>query len=162
MKSAGFIVLTSVLSGALGLTGCAAPVTRTVHVYDAPGMAAAPPPPPPRHVVRYGTVSRIEVVDTQQQASGGGAVLGAVIGGVVGNQIGRGAGNALATAAGVFGGAVAGNQLEQDHAAANSSTVYQVYVEFDDGSHRRFDYRDLGGLRAGERVRFEHGVLDRG
>lgn len=159
MESVSKLAITSALVGVLALTGCAAPVTRTVHVYDAPGMAAAPPPPRP--VVRYGTVSRIEVIDTQQQASGGGAVLGAVIGGVVGNQIGRGAGNALATAAGVFGGAIAGNRLEQDHAAANSSTVYRVYVDFDDGARRHFDYRDLAGLRAGERVRFEHGVLDR-
>jgi outer membrane lipoprotein SlyB len=158
MESVGKLAILSALVGGLALTGCAVPVTRTVHVYDAPGMGA---PPPPRPVVHYGTVSRIEVIDTQQQVSGGGAVLGAVIGGVVGNQIGRGAGNALATAAGVFGGAVAGNRLEQDHAAANSSTVYRVYVDFDDGARRHFDYRDLAGLRAGERVRFEHGVLDR-
>jgi len=57
---------------------------------------------------------------TQAQPSGAGAVLGAVAGGVLGNAIGHGAGRAAATALGVFGGAVVGNQVE-----ANGSTQVQ-------------------------------------
>ena len=47
-----------------------------------------------------------------RQPSGAGAVLGAVAGGLVGNAIGGGSGRALATAAGVVGGAMLGNQVE--------------------------------------------------
>lgn len=146
----------SAVAGLL-LAGCAAPVTRTTHVYEAPGY----PPPPPVAATRYGTVERIDVIETRQGDSGGGAVLGALVGGVVGNQIGHGAGRAAATALGVFGGAVAGDHIERNEAAVNSGTVYRVYVDFDDGSRRQFDYRGLNGLRTGDRVRLHHGVLDR-
>ncbi|XAH22400.1 glycine zipper 2TM domain-containing protein [Xylophilus sp. GW821-FHT01B05] len=57
---------------------------------------------------------------TQSQPSGAGAVIGAVAGGVLGNAIGHGSGRAAATALGVFGGAVMGNQVE-----ANGSTRVQ-------------------------------------
>lgn len=141
----------------LVLSGCAVPVTRTTHVYEAPGY----PAPAPVAAKRYGTVERIDVIETHQGDSGGGAVLGGLLGGVVGNQIGHGAGRAAATALGVFGGAVAGDHIERNEAAANSGTVYRVFVEFDDGSRRNFDYRALNGLRTGDRVRLQHGVLDR-
>ncbi|MFM9880924.1 MAG: glycine zipper 2TM domain-containing protein, partial [Burkholderiaceae bacterium] len=54
--------------------------------------------------------------------SGGGAVLGAIAGGVVGNQLGRGSGNALATAIGLFGGAVLGDRIE----GSNGTEVQNV------------------------------------
>lgn len=44
--------------------------------------------------------------------TGGGAVLGAIAGGAAGNAIGGGSGRAAATALGVIGGAVLGNQIE--------------------------------------------------
>lgn len=44
--------------------------------------------------------------------TGAGAVLGAVAGGGLGNAFGQGGGRALATAAGVIGGAIVGNNLE--------------------------------------------------
>lgn len=141
----------------LVLSGCAVPVTRTTHVYEAPGY----PAPAPVAARRYGSVERIDVIETHQADSGGGAVLGGLLGGVVGNQIGHGAGRAAATALGVFGGAVAGDHIERNEAAANSGTVYRVFVEFDDGSRRHFDYRALNGLHTGDRVRLQHGVLDR-
>lgn len=62
---------------------------------------------------------------------------------------------------GAFGGGVVGNGVEQDRAAANSSRVYHVEVHFDHGLTRGFDYRALDGLRIGDRVRLEHGVLGR-
>ncbi len=138
----------------LTLTGCAVPVTRTTHVYEAPGR-------PVVAYVEYGTVRRIDVIDTTVQPTGGGTVLGALVGGVVGNQIGHGSGRAAATALGVFGGAVAGNNIERTQAAAASSTVYRVIVNFDNGSSRSFDYRALDGLHTGERVRLQDGVLVR-
>lgn len=53
-----------------------------------------------------------ETVYTGPRTSGGGAVLGAIAGGAAGNAIGRGNGRAAATALGVIGGAVLGNQIE--------------------------------------------------
>jgi outer membrane lipoprotein SlyB len=149
-------VTVTALASALALTACAVPVTRTTRVYDAPPVYAAVP------AVEYGTVRRIEVIDTTVQPTGGGVALGALIGGVVGNQFGHGSGRAAATALGVFGGAVIGNNAEQQQAAAASSRVYHVVVGFDDGRTRSFDYRALDGLRTGERVRLEGGVLLRG
>lgn len=142
------------------LSACAVPVTRTTRVIDGPGYAPVAAAPAPVYV-QYGTVTRIEEMDTRVGDSGGGAVLGALIGGVVGNQIGHGGGRAAATALGVFGGAVAGDSVERNNAAAASGTAYRVFVHFDDGSTRRFDYRALGGLHSGERVRLENGVLMR-
>ncbi|MGY8904315.1 MAG: glycine zipper 2TM domain-containing protein [Burkholderiales bacterium] len=67
-------------------------------------------------VIQQFAVPRQVCSNTQQtvqsQKSGGGAVLGAIAGGAVGNQIGNGGGRALATAIGLFGGAVLGNNIE--------------------------------------------------
>ncbi len=53
-----------------------------------------------------------ETVYTGPRTSGGGAVLGAIAGGAAGNAIGGGSGRAAATAIGVIGGALLGNQIE--------------------------------------------------
>lgn len=52
-------------------------------------------------------------VAVQQQPSGAGAVLGAIAGGAAGNAIGGGSGRAAATALGLVGGALLGNQIER-------------------------------------------------
>ncbi|WBY03096.1 glycine zipper 2TM domain-containing protein [Ramlibacter tataouinensis] len=52
-------------------------------------------------------------VAVQQQPSGAGAVLGAIAGGAAGNAIGGGSGRAAATAIGLMGGALLGNQIER-------------------------------------------------
>lgn len=140
------------------LAACAVPVTRTTRVYEEPvasRQAAA------HEHARYGTVERIEVEDTQVHDSGAGAVIGGLAGGVLGHQIGRGVGNAAATALGIFGGAVVGDRVEEHQAAAESGRRYHVVVRFDDGMHQSFDYAEIRGLHAGERVKFLHGVLDR-
>jgi uncharacterized protein YcfJ len=58
-----------------------------------------------------------QVCNTQQvvtggQKSGAGAAMGAIAGGAIGNQIGNGSGRALATMAGIFGGAIMGDNIE--------------------------------------------------
>ncbi|GAB2532213.1 MULTISPECIES: glycine zipper 2TM domain-containing protein [unclassified Simplicispira] len=53
-----------------------------------------------------------ETVYSGQRTTGGGAVLGAIAGGAAGNAIGKGNGRAAATAIGLIGGAVLGNQIE--------------------------------------------------
>ena len=53
-----------------------------------------------------------ETVYSGNRTSGAGAVMGAIAGGAAGNAIGKGNGRAAATAIGVIGGAVLGNQIE--------------------------------------------------
>ena len=53
-----------------------------------------------------------ETVYNGSHNSGAGALLGAIAGGAAGNAVGHGSGRAAATALGVIGGAVLGNQIE--------------------------------------------------
>ena len=90
-----------------------------------------PPPPAPASVAPQQEMGRVlsatpvtqqvaipqqvcgnQPVYGQRPTTGAGAVLGAVAGGAAGNAIGGGAGRAAATALGVIGGALLGNQIE--------------------------------------------------
>ena len=53
-----------------------------------------------------------ETVYSGSRNTGAGAVMGAIAGGAAGNAIGKGHGRTAATALGVIGGAVLGNQIE--------------------------------------------------
>lgn len=53
-----------------------------------------------------------ENVYRESRPSGAGAVIGAIAGGAAGNAVGKGNGRTAATALGVIGGAVIGNQIE--------------------------------------------------
>ena len=64
-----------------------------------------------------------EPVAVQRQPSGAGALIGAIAGGAMGNAIGAGAGRAAATALGVFGGAVIGNNIEADGQGTQMQSV---------------------------------------
>ena len=93
--------------------------------------------------------------------TGGGAVLGAIAGGAAGNAIGSGGGRAAATALGVIGGALLGNQIEsgrpgyQNVQRCTTETYYDqrvigydVTYEYNGRRYtRRMDYNP------GERVR---------
>lgn len=144
---------TSALTAALALVaGCAGPAHQGSSVASAPG---------PGYVssqdVQYGHVTSISMIDAGR-TSGAGAVIGGVVGAVVGNQIGSGAGRAAATGIGAVGGAIVGNEIEQSR---SSGQAYRVEVRMDNGSIRVFDYMDLNGLRAGDRVRVVNGQLER-
>lgn len=81
-------------------------------------------------------------VTVTEPKTGAGAALGAVAGGVLGSTIGRGSGNAAATALGVIGGAVLGDNLEGQNTVVQSTatcstqlvtqsvTVYEVEYEY--------------------------------
>lgn len=62
-----------------------------------------------------------ETVYSGNRTSGAGAVVGAIAGGAAGNAIGKGSGRAAATAIGLIGGAVLGNQIE-----GNGQPQYQT------------------------------------
>lgn len=70
-------------------------------------------------------------VAVQNTASGAGALMGAIAGAAVGNQIGGGSGRALATMAGVMGGAIMGDRIEnpgsqiQNQTTCTTQTAYE-------------------------------------
>lgn len=112
-------------------------------------QAAAPAPAPEPVCADCGTISSIEPVDVQGQASGAGAVSGAVAGVVVGNQIGRGRGKTIAKIIGGIGGAVAGHKAEQK---IRSSTIHRVGINMDAGGTRVLEVDDASGLHVGQKV----------
>ena len=86
-----------------------------------------------------------EQISYQGPKSGAGAVLGAIAGGAVGNAVGgRGAGQAAATAIGIMGGAILGDNIERpgperveyvqrcavQHVYENRTVGYNVVYEF--------------------------------
>ena len=133
-------------------SGCVVAPTREVRY--AP-VAAAPVPV----YAEFGTVSHVEVIASAAPNNAGGAVLGALLGAVVGNRFGDGMGRAVATGLGAVGGAVAGDAIEK--LQRRDAEVYRVSVRFDSGSVREFDFQRVDDLRAGDRVKFERGLLHR-
>ena len=96
-----------------------------------------------------GVVRSVTPVAQQGTSTGTGAVIGAVVGGVAGNQVGGGNGKKVATAAGVIGGALLGNNIEQNR---NASTWYNVVVEMDDGGQQTIAVQDPMNISPGAAV----------
>jgi outer membrane lipoprotein SlyB len=109
--------------------------------------------------VTFGNVSRIETVSKAASTSGGGAILGAVLGGVLGHQVGGGSGRDAATAVGVVGGAVIGNEVEKRN--KNDGEIYRISVRLDNGRMVQFEYQRIDDLREGDRVKIQDGQLYR-
>src|SRR4029077_18110708 len=122
---------------------------------SAPPQNYGAPPPGSDNSERChscGTVRGIDQVQMRQGNSGGGAVLGAIIGGVIGNQFGGGSGKAPATAAGVIGGAVVVNSVEENNARAASGYAWRYRVELDDGRWANVTQVNNPGFHPGDRV----------
>ena len=102
---------------------------------------------------QIGTVSSIQIIDMRSRGVSGGAILGAVLGGVVGNQLGGGSGRAIATGAGVIGGALAGNEISKN--ANGDNQLYRVTIRQPNGRTQQIDYKQIGDLQVGDRVRIE-------
>ena len=79
-----------------------------------------------------------------------------VVGGLLGNQIGGGSGKKVATAAGVVGGAVLGNKIEKDR---NSTTQYDVVVQYDAGGSDVFSFSSAPNWQSGDRVKVVNGQI---
>lgn len=111
--------------------------------------------------VAFGTVRSIESVGSPDaQTQGGGAIVGGLIGAVVGRQFAdSNSGKNVGTVAGAVGGALIGNEVEKN--ARRDSQVIRVNVQLDQGGVRSFDYRSIGDLRVGDRVRVEGNQLYR-
>ena len=139
------------------LGACASPSSRrdNAPVYSGSGPSGG------SHSVAYGTVRSVEAIGiAQDQPQGAGAVVGGVVGAVVGRQIADGQrGRNVGTAVGAVAGALIGNEIEKNARRDNSGV--RIGVTLDDGSLRRFDFKEPGSLRVGDRVRIEGNQLYR-
>lgn len=68
-------------------------------------------------------ICRDELYQEPARSSGAGALLGAIAGGVVGNAFGKGGGNVLATGAGLIGGAMLGDHIENNGRPGTTRSV---------------------------------------
>jgi outer membrane lipoprotein SlyB len=112
-------------------------------------------------VTAYGTVRSVESIGIAgDQPQGAGAVVGGVVGAVIGRQIADSHhGRNVGTAVGAVAGALIGNEIEKN--ARRDHGGVRISVTLDDGSLRRFDFKEPGGLRVGDRVRIEGNQLYR-
>ena len=103
----------------------------------------------------FGRVSGIESLDGGSGTEGTtGAVVGGVAGAVVGRQMADSSrGKNVGTVVGAVAGALIGNQIAKEN--SKDAARFRVTVSLDNGSVRKFEYRDLGDLRVGDRVRVE-------
>lgn len=137
------------------LSACASrPQATNAPVYS-PSRNAAPV------AASYGIVRSIEGVNMAgEQTQGGGAVVGGLIGAVVGRQFAdSNSGKNVGTVAGAVGGALIGNEVEKN--ARREQQGVRVNVQLDRGDTRSFDYKAIGDLRVGDRVRIEGNQLFR-
>jgi len=136
---------------------CAAPSRNHDRGYERNGDRSyrAVPSAQASGYTQYGAVASIEPLGGGRQTSGGGAVLGGVVGALIGHQIGHGGEKAAATAVGVVGGALLGNEIEknQSRSGGGGREGWRVTVRFNNGEQRAYDYARLNELRVGDRVR---------
>ena len=96
-----------------------------------------------------GVVEAVNAVKVQGQNNGVGAVAGGVGGALVGSRIAGGGNRTLGGVVGAVGGGLLGNAIEKHE---RKSTMYDVTVRMDDGSHAHGARVDLaGGGREGAR-----------
>jgi outer membrane lipoprotein SlyB len=156
-----FAVSASVLAG---LAACAAPPPSSpIPVANYP-QQVYPAQNPQAGYVEFGRVSKVEVLQSQQEAprgSGVGAIVGGVVGAVVGNRFGGGFGRDVATVGGAVGGAFAGNAIEKSRSTGTVRETYRVSIQMDNGAARAYDVPSSGELRVGDRVRVENGQISR-
>ena len=119
-------------------------------------VAAAP------KAVRYcsncATVEAINVVEVNGEGNYLGTIGGGVVGALLGSQVGSGNGRTAAQLAGAVGGAVVGRNIER---RAKRTQHYEVQVRFANGGTQTLTYENDPGLRAGEHVKVNNGVLER-
>ena len=108
---------------------------------------------------QYGTVRDIEIISADSGTSGGGAVLGAILGAAIGHQVGDGTGRKVATGVGAVSGAVIGNNIERRN--NRDDEIFRVRVRMNNGREYTAEYRNIGDMEIGDRVRIEDGQIYR-
>jgi outer membrane lipoprotein SlyB len=107
----------------------------------------------------FGRIEAIEVTKIPGSDDlGMGSVIGGVIGGLLANQFGGGNGKILATAAGVGGGAIVGNQVEQYN---RLHETYRIRVQLDNGDMQTVSQDNDSDLSVGNRVHIDNGHVYR-
>ena len=126
-----------------------------------PAPVYSPSRSTPATAVSYGVVRSIEAAsDANDQPQGAGAVVGGVIGAVVGRQFAdSNSGKNVGTVVGAVGGALIGNEVEKN--ARREQQTVRVNVQVDRGGLRSFEFKSVGDLRVGDRVRIEGNQLYR-
>lgn len=126
-----------------------------------PLLLAGAPPTTPR-VVRYctncATVEAINVVQVDGEGNYLGTIGGGVVGAALGSQVGKGSGKTAAQIAGALGGAYIGRNIERN---AKRTQHYEVVIRFTNGGTQTITYENDPGLRVGEKVKVNNGVLER-
>ncbi len=112
--------------------------------------------------VQYGVVDGIESVpgDIATSGIGAGTIIGGVVGGVLGNQVGGGSGQDIATVVGVVGGAAVGHEIDKRNQQQTSNT-YNIRVRLNNGGYQTINVESVNGLRVGDRVRIDNGLISR-
>ena len=102
----------------------------------------------------------IAVAVTEKAGEGGplGMIAGGAAGALLGHQIGGGTGKDLATIAGAVGGAYAGKKIEE---RAKTHTLWNVSVQFEDGSKRSYEFAQEPGYRVGDAVKRSGDTISR-
>lgn len=95
-------------------------------------------------------VLSVNVVKRKGESNALGLIGGGVVGGLLGNQVGGGTGRKVATVAGAVGGAYAGKKIQEN---ANSTQVWNVEVEYENGQRRTFGFEHDPHMQRGDRVR---------
>lgn len=97
-----------------------------------------------------GKVVAVNVSEKEGEGGALGVIAGGVAGAVLGNQVGKGGGRDLATIAGAAGGAYAGHKIEQK---IKTAKVWNVTVQYDNGSKSTFAFDKEPGMAVGDLVR---------
>ena len=126
-----------------------------------PLLLAGVAPTTPR-VVRYctncATVEAINLVQVDGEGNYLGTIGGGVVGAALGSQVGKGSGKTAAQIAGALGGAYIGRNIERN---AKRTQHYEVVIRFTNGGTQTITYENDPGLRVGEKVKLNNGVLER-
>jgi len=96
-----------------------------------------------------GKVTAVNVNQRKGESNALGMIAGGAAGALLGNQVGGGSGRKVATVAGAIGGAYAGKKIQE---SANSSTTWNVDVQYDNGQRGSFSFERDPGVQRGDRV----------
>ena len=111
-----------------------------------------------RYCANCATVDAINVVQVDGDGNYLGTIGGGVLGAVLGSQVGSGSGKKAAQIAGALGGAYIGRNIERN---AKRTQHYEVVIRFANGGTQNVMYENDPGLRIGEKVKVNNGVLER-
>lgn len=113
---------------------------------------------PVRYCTSCATVEEVNVVQVDGDGNYLGTIGGGIAGAVIGSQVGSGSGRTAAQVAGALGGAYIGRNIERN---ARRTQHYEVLIRYDAGGMQTVTYENAPGLRVGEKVRVNNGVLER-